>query len=515
MVLAFGLGVFAGIVRWRRPYVTTSNQLQAARELARPPGVTALRDARPAAVVDLMTPDGLSLVTGRWRATTEARLFRIDLTIPERLAGFETRGSSLLFEVAVDGYAQASVNGARALVLGENGDWLLARGRARNRIVVTRDVRPGEHIELAILGVAVTPSAPRGGPFSIRSATLDFIAAPPNPKPIGEIVRLDPALDGVVSANARLEKIAGGFQFVEGPTWMPSGFLLFSDFAANLIYRWSPDDGVTVFRTKSGHAGADIGDFSIPGSNGLTVDREGRLTIAEHGRRRIVRLEPDGRITVLADTYEGRRLNSPNDLVYKSDGALYFTDPPFGLPRPAQDPRRELPYSGVFRWHNGRLDLLTSDLGGPNGLAFSDDERYLYVTDWGLKPAIWRFDVNADGTIAHGRVFFPGAIDGIKVDQRGNVYAAAQEGVAWIISPEGKALGMIKPPSGPSNLAWGDADRRTLYVTGGTVVYRIRGEVPGSGVWPEPGRRLTERNGSRQEPSEARPLPTSGFPPSR
>jgi gluconolactonase len=264
---------------------------------------------------------------------------------------------------------------------------------------------------------------------------------------------------------------------------MPDGRLLFSDFGANLIYRWTPDDGVTVFRTKSGHAGVDVGRWILPGSNGLAVDPDGRLSVAEHGRRRVVRLERDGSVTVLADTYDGRRLNSPNDLVYKSDGTLYFTDPTFGLPQGDGDPRRELAYSGVFRWSRGRLALLTAELQGPNGLAFSPDERHLYVADWSGRTVV-RYEVEADGTLGSSRAFLPLAVDGIKVDQRGNVYVAGQGGV-WIVSPEGARLGRLELPEPPSNLAWGDDDRRGLYVTARTGIYRIRAAIAGA-TFPGP-----------------------------
>jgi gluconolactonase len=189
---------------------------------------------------------------------------------------------------------------------------------------------------------------------------------------------------------------------------------------------------------------------------------------------------------VLADRYEGKRLNSPNDLVYKSDGALYFTDPPFGLPRAFDDPHKELPFSGVFRVHEGQTTLLSRDLKGPNGLAFSPDERYLYVGNWDLeRKVVMRYEIKADGTLADGAVFYdmtraPGedAIDGLKVDQHGNLYVCGPGGV-WILSPEGKHLGLIKGPESPHNLAWGDEDGRTLYLTAMTGIYRIRLRIPG------------------------------------
>ena len=286
---------------------------------------------------------------------------------------------------------------------------------------------------------------------------------------------------------ARVAKVADGFQFLEGPVWVrDGGYLLFSDPNANTIYSWSPDAGVAVFKAKSGYTGADIADYAQPGSNGLTLDREGRLTINEHGNRRVTRLEKNGVLTVLADRYQGKRLNSPNDLVYRSDGSLYFTDPPFGLPRVHEDPRKELAYSGVFRWADGRLQLLSTDLTGPNGIAFSPDERFLYVTNWDVsRKVVMRYEVAPDGNLANGQVFFdmtgaPGeeALDGLKVDQRGNLYLSGPGGL-WIISPDAKPLGMIKTAELPANFAWGDADGRTLYMTARSSLYRIRLAIPG------------------------------------
>src|SRR5829696_8378881 len=167
-----------------------------------------------------------------------------------------------------------------------------------------------------------------------------------------------------------------------------------------MIYRWTRDGEVSVFRAKSGYAGVDVGEYHQPGSNGLTLDAQGRLTIDEHGRRRVVRQERTGAVTVLADRFEGKRLNSPNDLVYKSDGSLYFTDPPFGLPKAFADPRKETPYSGVYRWSEGGLQLLAADVTGPNGLAFSPDEKYFYLGNWDEKSkTVWRYEAKPDGTL--------------------------------------------------------------------------------------------------------------------
>ncbi len=243
---------------------------------------------------------------------------------------------------------------------------------------------------------------------------------------------------------------------------------------------------MSVFKTKSGYAGVDVGEYNQPGSNGLTLDREGRVTINEHGNRRVTCLEKTGFLTVLADKYGGKRLNSPNDLVYRSDGTLYFTDPPFGLPKFYDDPRKELPYSRVFCLRDGKLRLMSTDLKGPNGIAFSPDEKYLYVSNWDPeKKVVMRYDVNADGMLTNGKVFFDmtsaageDALDGIKVDQQGNLYVSGPGGL-WIISPEGKHLGTLKGPEHPHNLAWGDDDGKTLYLTAQTGVYRIRLNIPG------------------------------------
>jgi gluconolactonase len=302
------------------------------------------------------------------------------------------------------------------------------------------------------------------------------------------IVRNDPAIDAIVPMDLKAERLAEGFLFTEGPVWVPEGYLLFSDPNANTIYRWSANDGLSVFRTKSGYSGSDIGEYGQPGSNGLALDRDGRLTINEHGNHRVSRLEKTGALTVLADRFEGRRLNSPNDLVYKSDGSLYFTDPPFGLPKFANDSRKELTFSGVFRLAGEKLQLVSKDLSGPNGLAFSPDEKYLYVGNWDeKKKVVMRYDVNTDGSLSNGKVFFdmtsaPGedALDGVKVDQRGNVYVSGPGGL-WILSPAGKHLGTIVTPEHPHNFAWGD-DGRSLYVTARSTLYRLRLNVAGAGV---------------------------------
>jgi gluconolactonase len=394
-----------------------------------------------------------------------------------------------VFELVIDDYAEIWVDGKLPVVLGQTGGQLVKGFNAPNRVVLTGDAKPGQKFQLAVFGVNGPISNPPVNFIWIRSATLDFYAKGKIGGATvagGSIVRLDPALDRIVPRDAKIEKLAGGFQFTEGPVWHPDGYLLFSDPNANTIYRWSREGAVSVYRSKSGYSGFDIGRYHQPGSNGLTLDRDGLLTINEHGNRRVTRLERPGNITVLADRYEGKRLNSPNDLVYRSDGSLYFTDPPFGLPQAFDDQKKELPFSGVYLWREGKLTLLTSELTGPNGIAFSPDERYLYVSNWDLKrKVLMRYEVKGDGTFAGGRTFCDFnsepeevALDGVKVDQRGNVYVSAPRGV-WILSPEGKPLGRIELPEHDANFAWGDDDARGLYLTASTGLYRVRVGVPG------------------------------------
>lgn len=216
----------------------------------------------------------------------------------------------------------------------------------------------------------------------IRTATIDFYEAqrarPAWPVDL-HVQRRSPGLDEVVGAEPSLEQVAGDFEVTDGPVWAPHGGLLFSSPNTNVIYRWDPVGAVSLFRTKSGYRGVDIGAFEQPGSGGLTFDGSGRLTICQQGNRRIIRVEPHGNVTVLADRYQGLRLNSPHDLVYRSDGLLYFTDPPFGLPGRFDDPDRDLDFSGVFMAENGAVTLIDDSLAAPSGLAFSPDGRFLYV----------------------------------------------------------------------------------------------------------------------------------------
>lgn len=303
---------------------------------------------------------------------------------------------------------------------------------------------------------------------------------------VGNVVKADPALDEIVPSSPVIEKVADGFKFTEGPVWVHKGYLLFSDIPNNVIDRWAPDGKVSVFLNSSGYTGAVTSTGNLPGSNGLTLDKQGRLTICEHGNRRVSRLERDASRTVLADRYEGKRLNSPNDLVYKSDGCLYFTDPPYGLPKQDEDPAKELPFNGIYRLCNGKLQLLSKDLTRPNGIAFTPDENYLYVANSDPQRKVWtRFEVKPDGMLSNPQLFYDvtsqteeGLPDGMKVDQKGTVYATGPGGL-WVFSPQGKQLGTIKLPEVPANCNWGDKDGKTLYLTARTGLYRIRLKVPG------------------------------------
>jgi len=303
----------------------------------------------------------------------------------------------------------------------------------------------------------------------------------------GNLLRVEAAFDKLVPAGARIEKLAGGFRFTEGPVWMRegAGHLLFSDIPANAILKWSPEGGLSTFRQPVFPGNYPDGQFV--GSNGLTLDKQGRLVSCEHGNRRMARTEKDGSITVLADRFEGKRLNSPNDAVYKSNGDLYFTDPPYGFPKQDDDPAKELPFNGVFRLTGGgKLELLVSDMTRPNGLAFSPDEKKLYIANSDAKRKVWMvYEVRSDGTLANGKVFYdvtqhqaPGLPDGLKLDRAGNLYCTGPGGV-WCFSPEGKHLGTIQPPEIPANCHWGDADGKTLYMTARTGLYRIPCNGPG------------------------------------
>jgi gluconolactonase len=420
--------------------------------------------------------------------------YRIKLTVPDRIGAFDPRGSIVVFETSVDDYAEVWVDGELPRLAAQSGGSVIKGWNAENRVVIGRNVRPGQTIQVAVFGINGPISNPPTNYIYMRYARLAFYGGGKVPIAIAprevnvEVIRLAPEIDALVPANAKLFKLAEGFQFTEGPVWIPAGYLLFSDPNANRIYKYVPDGNLSVYQERSGYQGADVAEYTQPGSNGLALDPEGRLTVNQHGNHRVLRIEADGKAVVLADRYDGKRLNSPNDLVYKSDGTLYFTDPPFGLPKVFDDPRKELTFSGIYRVVDGRVDLLADELTGPNGLAFSPDEKYLYVDNWDpRRKVVMRYEVQADGKLANGAVFFDmaaapeeEALDGLKVDGLGNLYVSGPGGV-WILSSTGKHLGTIKGPRLPANFAWGDADRKTLYMTARSGLYRMKLNVGGAG----------------------------------
>ncbi|SET57076.1 SMP-30/gluconolactonase/LRE family protein [Hymenobacter actinosclerus] len=309
----------------------------------------------------------------------------------------------------------------------------------------------------------------------------------------GRVLRHAPALDQILSPNARLEIVGSGFTHLEGPLWVAdSSMLLFSDPRTRTIYRWSEPSGLSKFLENTGYTGR-LPYGEEPGTNGLALDGRGNLLLCQHGDRRVARLplaQKSGLLT-LTDNFEGRRYNSPNDVVaHPSNGAIYFTDPPFGLPEQEQDPRRELPLSGVYRRDaRGKVSQEITDLSRPNGLAFTADGRTLYVSNAdSLRPVIMRYDVRPNGRLRNGRVFFDMATlpkvrfgevpDGLKVDQAGNVYAAGPGGLS-ILSPTGQLLGTLDPGETVTNCAWGDDGGRTLYLTAGSFLCRIQTQAQG------------------------------------
>ena len=295
----------------------------------------------------------------------------------------------------------------------------------------------------------------------------------------GFILRVDPRLDDLVPPNARIEKLADGFVFIEGPVWIwDESLLLFTDVRDNIIYRWIEEEGASPFIAPV-FVGDPTGLRSVS-PNGLTLDSQGQLIIAEHGNRLISRLEADGTRTTLVDNYQGRRLNSPNDLVYGLDGWLYFTDPPYGLEGLEESPLRELDFNGIYRLGPaGELQLLNRDQTRPNGIALSPDNLTLYVANSDANQMVWyAYDIGERG-LSNPRIFYDvsdqtatGVPDGMTVDLAGNIFATGPGGV-WIFAPDGTHLGTIQPDEVPANVAWGD-DGYTLYMTARTGLYRIR-----------------------------------------
>jgi gluconolactonase len=292
-------------------------------------------------------------------------------------------------------------------------------------------------------------------------------------------------MDELVPKDAQIEKLAGGFTFIEGPLWRPSQALWFSDVVGDVVRQWTPDGKVTEILRPGGYDGNSLTVGGFIGPNGMTADKGGAVLLCQHGNRRIVRIDKDTKVSTLVDKFEGKKLNSPNDLVFRSDGSLFFTDPPYGLPKGDDDPAKELPFNGVYRLADGQLQAIVKDLSRPNGIALSPDEKALYIANSDEKRKVWmRYDLAADGSVSNPKLFADvtaekedGLPDGMKLDSRGNVYASGPGGV-WVFSPDGKHLGTIKPPETPANCGWGD-DGKSLYITARTGLYRIKLAVAG------------------------------------
>ncbi len=307
---------------------------------------------------------------------------------------------------------------------------------------------------------------------------------------LGKIIRNDPAFDKLIPKDGKMEILAQGFTWTEGPVWVKDGgHLLFSDIPRNSVFKWKEGEGISLFLNPSGYTGADYYGLE-PGCNGLLLDSKGQLVSCEHGDRRVSVLTKGGGKRTLADSYMGKRLNSPNDGCYKSNGDLYFTDPPYGLPNRWEDPLRELDFCGVYRLSkDGKLTLLTEEMTRPNGIAFSHDEKTLYVAQSDPEAAIWKaFPVKDDGTLGESKLFYdatdavnklPGLPDGLKVDKDGNLFATGPGGV-YVFSPAGKLLGRLDTGERTANVGWG-GDGSVLYICADSYLCRIQTTTKGAG----------------------------------
>jgi gluconolactonase len=309
---------------------------------------------------------------------------------------------------------------------------------------------------------------------------------------IGSIDRKDPKLDQLIPKDAKIEVVAAGFKWTEGPVWdKKEGALLFTDIPNNRVMRWSPKDSLKEFLKPSGYTGTTEFKGPEPGANGLTFDKDGNLILCQHGDRRVAKLGKDGKFITLADKYQGKRLNSPNDLVFNKAGDLYFTDPPYGLPGQMKDPAKELDFQGIYRLKpNGDLTLLTKEMSRPNGIGLSPDEKTLYIANSDPDKAVWMaFPIKDDGTLGTGKLIHdstaeakagkPGLPDGLKVDQKGNIFATGPDGV-FVFAPDYSYLGKIVIGDRNANCGWGD-DGSTLYICANDKLVRVKTTTKGLG----------------------------------
>ena len=310
-------------------------------------------------------------------------------------------------------------------------------------------------------------------------------------KPLGSVERFDPAFDAIVPADWRIEKLAEGFGWSEGPVWIAAGgYLLFTDVPGNTMYRWSEADGLSVFLKPSGYGGTELEMFREPGANGLFPDTEGTILMADHGNRMVARLDlATKKKTPLATKFEGKRFSSPNDVIRRKDGVIFFTDPPYGLEGMNDSKHKELDFNGVYRLDtDGSVHVLDREVTFPNGLTLTADERTLYVASSDPKRPIWMvYSLNERGEVLSKRVFadasdlagkYPGLPDGLRVTADGTVFATAPGGVL-VMNAEGKRLGLIRTGTGIANCAFGD-DGRTLYMTSHNFLARIRLNINGN-----------------------------------
>lgn len=304
-------------------------------------------------------------------------------------------------------------------------------------------------------------------------------------KTIGSVERIDTSLDDLIDPSATLEVLSEGYEWSEGPVWVDSEkMLLFSDVPMNTVYKWTEENGTEVYLKPSGYTGESSSNSAEEGSNGLALDGKGKLVLCQHGDRRLAAMDaplnaPQAIFTTLADQYDGKKFNSPNDVAIRRNGDYFFTDPPYGLPK---NLNQEIPFQGVYKLSEGTVTLLVDSLTRPNGLAFSPDEKTLVIANSDPAKAIWyAFELTPDDSLVNGRIFHdataaaktePGLPDGLKIDRQGNIFATGPGGV-WIFNKDGKLLGKIKVPVPTANCAF-SADEKTLFLTADNYLLRLK-----------------------------------------